>query len=162
VLSTHVCFYSCRPGNRSLPSAFLERRAKVAPGRGLKGKAFTYDRDIICLPNHYSSQSGIIKIPRRSEDREFLAKNGLIGKIRLSSDMCQREIELEITSVFKEAMKDDILFRFNILQSAGGKSRQLIISSLSPGLEWTASAVAGKNAKVPIYILALDKLHVSI
>ena len=66
----------------------------------------------------------------------------------------------EITSVFKEPMGEDSLFNFKILQSTGGNSKRLMIPSVSPGYKWTASAVAGKNAKVPIYILAKDRLKV--
>ncbi len=61
--------------------------------------------------NIYNSRSGIINIPRSTEDRESLARNGLIGKIRLTTD---REIRKEITSVFSSPMKGDSLFDFKI------------------------------------------------
>ena len=125
-----------------------------------KEKVYTYDRDIICLPKYYHDQNGTIKIPRKSSEREILATNGLIGKIRLSSEMTEREIENEIRSVFKGPMQNNPLFDFEILQMAGGNSKSLIIPSVSSSFKWTASAVAGRNAKSPIYILALDTLKV--
>ncbi|XP_064388646.1 uncharacterized protein LOC135336724 [Halichondria panicea] len=52
----------------------------------------------------------------------------------------------------------DSLFDFKFLQCTGGKSKHLMLPSVSPGFKWTASAVAGKNAKTPIYILAREEL----
>ncbi len=54
----------------------------------------------------------------------------------------------------------DSLFDFKFLQCTGGKSKHLMLPSVSPGFKWTASAVAGKNAKTPIYILAREELMV--
>ena len=42
----------------------------------------------------------------------------------------------------------------------GGTSKSLIIPALSSSYTWTASAVAGRNSKVPIYILAKVELKV--
>ena len=143
-----------------LPSVFLSKRApRLQSSTSRKEKVYTYDRDIICLPKYYY-QNGTIKIPRKSSEREILATNGLIGKIRLSSEMNEGEIENEIRSVFNGPMQDDPLFDFKILQMAGGNSKSLIIPSVSSSFKWTASAVAGRNAKTPIYILALDTLKV--
>ena len=96
---------------------------------------------------------GNIKIPRSRCVREMLAKNRLIGKFALTSDMDEDEIRSEICSVFHMAMRKDPIFPFTILQPAGGTSKSLMIPSLSTSYRWTASVVAGKNAKVPIYIL---------
>ena len=123
-------------------------------------KALTYERDIICLPKNMRGK-GNIKIPRSRCAREMLAKNGLIGKVALTSDMGEDEIRSEICSVFHTAMREDPIFPFTILQPAGGTSKSLTIPSLSTSYRWTASAVAGKNAKVPIYILAEADLEVS-
>ena len=57
-------------------------------------------------------------------------------------------------------MREDPIFPFTVLQAAGGTSKSLMIPSLSTSYRWTASAVAGKNAKVPIYILAEAELEV--
>ena len=51
-------------------------------------------------------------------------------------------------------------FKFKILQSSGGDSRSLIVPELSHSYKWSASAVAGRNAKTPIYILAEEELQV--
>jgi len=56
--------------------------------------------------------------------------------------------------VFQKAMRKDPIFPFTILKPAGGTSKSLMIPSLSTSYRWTASVVAGKNAKLPIYILA--------
>ena len=49
---------------------------------------------------------------------------------------------------------------FTILQPSGGSSKSLSITALSSSYKWTAGAVAGKNSKMPIYILAEDPLEV--
>ena len=144
-----------------LPSAFLSKRARFEPkSRTAKEKIFTYDRDIICLLSFYKDCDSTIKIPRKSSEREYLAQNGLIGKIRLSSDMSEREIFQEIRSVFNVPMGDDPDFEFKLLQIAGGSCKSLSIPVVSSSFKWTASSVAGRNAKTPIYILAMDILKV--
>ena len=70
-------------------------------------KVINYDRDIICLPKDFEDKHGTIKIPRKATEREYLANNGLIGKIRLSSPMTEDDIFFEIQSVFSRAMNDD-------------------------------------------------------
>ena len=65
-------------------------------------------------------------------------------------------------SVFRGPMDGDELFQFRILQSSGGDSRRLMIPVLSSSYKWTSHAVAGRNAKVPIYILAEDRLEVIV
>lgn len=92
--------------------------------------------------------------------RDYLAKNGLIGKIRLLSDMSEKEILREIRSVFREPMRNNRYFLFSILQLTGGASKSLTIPAVSPSFQWTASGVAGKNAKAPIYIIAREELKV--
>ena len=123
-------------------------------------RVYTYDRDIICLPRTYADDEGLVKIPRQRSAREFLAVNKLIGKIRLSSAMTEDKIMEEIRSVFRTPMDEDSRFPFQILQSSGGSSKSLTIPVLSASYQWTAGAVAGKNSKTPIYILAEDKLKV--
>ena len=74
--------------------------------------------------------------------------------------MSESEIFDEIRSVFRVPMDNDDAFQFKILQSSGGESRCLMVPELSHSYQWTASAVAGRNAKTPIYILAEDPLVV--
>ena len=76
--------------------------------------------------------------------------------------MDEADIFEEIRSVFRVPMYDDNRFEFQILQSSGGDSRNLVIPELSSSYKWTAAAIAGRNAKAPIYILAVDELMVSI
>ena len=57
----------------------------------------------------------MIKIPRGYAACEDLAQNGLIGKIRLTSNMTEEEIMREIRSVFQQPMENDPLFWFSIL-----------------------------------------------
>ena len=55
----------------------------------------------------------------KASARNYLAKHGLIGKIRLSSEMMEEEIFKEIYSVFADAMNGNPRFDFSILQQAG-------------------------------------------
>ncbi len=121
-----------------------------------------YDRDIVCLPKEYTTSDGLIRLPRKKEDRQFLVTNKLIGKIQLKSDMKEKEIFKEIRSVFRTPMGFDDEFEFIILQSTGGETKGLMVPELSDSYRWTAGAVAGRNTKVPVYILAQDRLEVCV
>ena len=138
-----------------LPTAFLSKRDQQSTK---KEKVYTYDRDIICLPKGLVNKRGIIAIPKGSAARDNLAKKGLIGKIRLVSSMKEGEIFNEIRSVFRGPMDHNETFLFDILQVTG---TSLMIPAVSSSYKWTASAVAGKNAKVPIYIIAGEELKVT-
>lgn len=74
--------------------------------------------------------------------------------------MSEEEIFKEIRSVFRTPMGFDDEFQFIILQSTGGETKELMVPELSASYRWTAAAVAGRNAKVPIYVLAQDRLEV--
>jgi hypothetical protein len=140
----------------SLPSSFLGKRNKGSHvGSKAKEKLFTYDRDIICLPMSHGDGTSAIKIPK---SRMELAKNGLIGKIRLTSMMTEEVIFDEIRSVFRGPMNGNTEFSFEVLQPMGGTSKCLTIPSLSDSFKWTASAIVPKNAKNPLYILAKEPL----
>ena len=148
--------------NHSLPSSFGKRvraiqSGSLATNKLKRRKMFEYDRDIICLPKKFIETDGSIPIPISGKVRQMLASNGLIGKIHLDSTM---SIFQEIRAVFRKSMKQDHKFRFNVLQPAGGGSKTLMIPSLSESFTWTASAVAGKKAKMSIYILALQDVEV--
>ena len=85
--------------SKMLPSVFLSKRQRDPreASSSRKERIFSYDCDIICLPaNYLHDGSGTIKIPRKGSEREFLATNGLIGKIHLSSEMSENEIKSEI------------------------------------------------------------------
>jgi len=130
------------------------------PGR--QGKLVTYERDIVCLPMWFAKEGDLIKIPRKKPVRRFLAVNKLLGKIQLRLTMGEAEIFEEIRSVFRAPMGSDNRFPFKMLQPSGGDSRSLMVPVLSHSYRWTASAVAGRNAKTPIYILAKEPLEVWI
>ena len=134
-----------------MPSSFLSQK-KYSSKK--KERIFTYDRDIICLPKSYGKGSSI-PVPR---SRNVLASNGLIGKIRVTSEMSESEIFDEIRSVFSQPMNGDPNFRFDVLQSAGGRCKSLVVPSTSESFQWTASAIAPKNTKMPIYIIAREQL----
>ena len=143
---------------RPLPSAFGKRvrgrqsKAPVPPSKRLR-----FERDIVCLPK---TKEESIPIPRSKAYHSLLASNGLMEKIVLDSSMTEEEIMREIRSVFRKPMGYNTNFCFKILQTAGGGSKTLTVPSLSPSYQWTASAVAGKIAKSPIYIMAVDDLQV--
>ena len=140
-----------------MPTSFTPKRRKLSDIAIKQTRnVVMYDRDIVCLPNSFLID-GRVPIPR---NREELASNGLIGKIRLYSSMNETEIFEEIRSVFRGPMNDNQDFRFTILQPAGGGSKTLIVPALSPTYQYTASAAAGKNSKMPMYVLALDDLKV--
>ena len=147
-----------------MPTSFAPKRRKLLGFQITKPQPSSrnvfYDRDIICLPYSFLND-GKVSIPRLGT-RDMLARNGLLGKIRLSSLMSEDEIFSEIRSVFSVSMGEKDDFHFTILQPAGGGSKSLTIPSLSPTYKYTASAAAGKNSKMPIYILALEDLQVSI
>lgn len=140
---------------RSSASFLMKTTAKK------KGRVVTYERDIICLPRSFVKQGNLIDIPRKRSVRQALAINKLVGKIQLDSAMSQADIFHEVRSVFRTPMRGDNFFRFKVLQSSGGDSRNLVIPEVSKSYRWTASAFAGKNAKTPVYIMAMDDLNVS-
>ena len=158
----HTCRCLSRPSGFKLP-AHLEKQAKKRSKEKKCGnqRVYTYDRDIICLPKSHIGKDGLVKIPRKKSMRDYLAMNHLIGKIRLNSDMSEGEIFQEIRSVFDGPMAGADNFPFRILQTCGGGSKTLSTPVLSSSFKWTANAVAGRNAKAPIYILAEDDLVVS-
>ena len=147
----------------TLPSVFLNKQRQSTAQLTTKGsRCYTYDRDIILLPNAFRDERGLIKIPRSQASRESLAANGLVGKIRLSSDMTELRIFDKIRAVFSSPMNNDEDFPVKILQTSGGSSKTLTISVISSSYRWTAGSVAGKNAKCPIYVLAEENLKVAI
>ena len=86
--------------------------------------------------------------------------DGLSGRIRLTSVMSEDEIFSEIRSVFRVPMANNYQFTFDALRSTGGQNKTLVVPALSSSYKWTASALASKNVKTPIYILAREPLKV--
>lgn len=67
-----------------MPSFFVMFKGDTKP----KARFFTNDRDIVCLPS-CSVDSHVISIPR---NREKLCEDGLVGRIRLTSEMSEEDI----------------------------------------------------------------------
>lgn len=152
-----------------LPSISFTGKRRSSNMKGKKPKVTTYDRDIVCLPFSYPSTDGRYSIPRK-ESRANLASNGLIGKIRLASDMEEDEILSEIRSVFASAMGHDPAFPFSLLQRCGPGTNALTAPSLSLSFSWTAREVIRLAGQGCIYVKAERELvlprrvevHVSI
>lgn len=119
-----------------------------------KSRASTYyDRDIVCLPHSYPSVKGRYAIPRK-DTRANLAASGLIGKVRLSSDMDEGDIMTEIQSVFSAPMGFDEDFPFTLLQRCGPGLNSLMTPSLSTSFSWTAKEIIKMAGQGCIYIKA--------
>ena len=144
----------------TLPS-FLAKRKRSAAKSALPARMYTYDREIVCFPHAFVSAKGLVKIHRKQSTRDYLLMNKLVGNVRLRSDMTKDELMSEIRSVFSIPMRLDSLFQFKILKTCGGGNRSLSICQTSTSYKWTASTIAGKNSKCPIYILAEDDLLLS-
>lgn len=147
-----------------LPSYLKRKRGDVNNSKKpKKGKVVkTWDRDVWCLPADTKSVGGNISFPRGNY-RGFLAGCGLIGKLRLTSEMNEEEVASEIRSIFKEPMKGDSEFRFQYLQATGGGAKFLTVPAQSSTFKWTPQQVArlsGQTGK--IYILAQDKLNLKM
>ena len=157
VLSLTILLSLIRRG-QPLPSTFLKKIQSVRQKPKRKTPVVSYDRDIVCLTKDFESKNGTIKIPRSANSLQYLCRNGLKGKIRLTSAMSEEEIMDEIRSVFRRPFNDK-KFSFSILQAGGGKYKSLLVPSLSSSFVWTASAVAG-SSKSPIYILSHSDVDV--
>jgi len=149
------CCNYFRKNTSSLPIKFLTQKKHCAKIE----RIYTYERDIHCLPSHYKTDGRCVSIPRGKKFKDYLAKHGLSGKIKLTSDMTESQIFAEISSVFKETTNSGTL-KFSILQSTGSSGKSLTIPRTSDSYKWSASGVAGKYAKNPIYILADEPLKV--
>jgi len=151
---------SCYSVAHILPS-FLKRRgvrraeAKVSK----KPKTVkTWDRDVLCIPKQRNLTSGI-KYPI-GKYRAHLASNGLIGKLHLTSEMTDKDVECEIRSIFREPMQNNPNFPFLYLQSTGGGAKLLTAPSQSSSFKWIPQQVARLSSQSgTIYILAQADLH---
>ena len=110
----------------------------------------------MCIPLDYATGNEVV-IPR-GKVRAKLASMGLAGKIRLNSEMSEKEIFAEIRSVFSVAMGNDENFPFEILQSAGGGSKSLVIPCRSTSFVWTGKQVIAAAGRGHIYIVAKEEL----
>ena len=133
------------------------KRGKAGSGTPAKKAKFQeWDRDIMCIPLEYS-RGNEVTIPR-GKLRAKLASKGLAGKIRLNSEMSENEIFAEIRSVFSIVMGNDEDFPFEILQSAGGGTKSLVIPGRSTSFVWTGKQVIATAGRGSIYIRANKEL----
>ena len=137
----------------------LKRRRSENNAAVKKAKITIWDRDIICLPSSCANGNHIC-FPR-GKYRAILGRVGLLGKVRLQSDMTASEVLDEIRSVFVVQMGGRRDFPFEYLQRTGCGSYSLMIPNVSSLFDWTPQQVAKlSNAKGSIFILARDKLTV--
>ena len=92
-----------------LPSSFLKKKKK----KGGQSSLQVWDKDIICFPQGYVKNPQDIPIPR-GRKRLQLNGQGLIGKVRLTSDMDEDEIREQICSVFSDKMDNNTKFPFKV------------------------------------------------
>ena len=93
-----------------LPSSFLKKKKKKG---GQSSSLQIWDKDIICFPWDYVKNPNDIPIPRGRKRLE-LNSQGLIGKVRLTSDMDEDEIREQICSVFSDKMDNNAKFPFKV------------------------------------------------
>ena len=117
-----------------LPS-YLKRKSRRSQSGGNRKKPNTektWDRDIVCIPQSKSNKAkGNTLSFLQGRYRTELGRQGLTGKLHLTSSMTEEQVENEIRSVFKEPMANDPKFPFSFLQSTGGGSKLLSIPSVS-------------------------------
>ena len=105
------------------------------------------------MPTNDCCVSNVIRIPR---NRESLYEDGLIGKIRLTSEMSEDDIFAEIRSVFQVPMAGNDRFCLMCCRVREVQIRHLLFQRYQAH----TSAIAPRNAKTPIYILAREPLKV--
>ena len=143
-----------------LPS-YLKRRGTGDNSKPKKPKTIkTWDRDVLCLPNSRQNMSsgGNIKFPR-GKYRSELAKEGLIGKLHLTSEMTDVDVANEIRSIFSGPMGNNAEFPFLYLQPTGGGSKSLTVPSQSSSFKWVPQQVARLSGQSgTMYILEQAEL----
>ena len=119
-----------------------------------------WDRDVVCLPRSCATGDRYVCFPR-GKYRANLGKAGLIGKVRIKSDMSPSEVLDKIRSVFRVQMGNRRDFPFEFLQPTGCGSYALTIPNVSSLFDWTPQQVAKlSSSKGSIFILAKDKLAI--
>ena len=99
MLSVLHIFLNRRQALSILPS-YLRRNGEERNAKTKKSEVIkTWDRDIVCLPSTFMGKNNHIPFPR-GKSRAYLARNGLVGKLHISSDMNENDVLSEIRSVF--------------------------------------------------------------
>ncbi len=142
------------------PSAFTKR-----PEKGKASKTTFYVRDMICLPATWCCYSKQISVPRL-EQRNPLAKSGLMEKIQLNSEMTEEDVRHEVCRVFavpmglhERELEEGTTFPFQYLQRTEAGSCTLCVPSVSPTFSWNGRQVStlAKSGGI-IYIMATRSL----
>ncbi len=117
---------------------------------------FVTTREIFAIP--YDEQD-IIDLPR-GKKRAFLAENGLIGTIEISSDYGVHDIVSKISSLFAACvgLDDGDQIAFHFLRPMPGNAKKLQRARVSHGFNWDGKAVAGLGKKY-IYIMLEDEYN---
>ena len=105
--SSSISRGNSKRGPRVLPSSFLKKKKKGNTSIQI------WDKDIVCFPQEYVVNPQDIPIPR-GKKRLDLNKKGLVGKIRLTSDMDEDEVKEQICSVFADRMNNNCKFPFKV------------------------------------------------
>ena len=144
-----------------LPSRFKRKRpVRETSVAAKRAKVTVWNRDVICLPKSCARGSRYVCFPR-GKYRAVLGKVGLIGKVRITSEMTPSEVLNEIRSAFWAQMNNKEDFQFEFLQPTGCGSYALTIPNVSQQFSWSSQQVAKlSTTKGTIYILAKEKLTV--
>ena len=163
---TWLCYFLNMYSALDILPSYLKRKSRRSQGGSNRKKPNTektWNRDIVCIPQSKSNKAkgNTLSFPRGSCHAE-LGRQGLTGKLHLTSSMTEEQVENEIRSVFKEPMANDPKFPFCFLQSTGGGSKLLSIPSVSSSFRWNAQQVARlATQRGAIYILAEAELKLS-
>ena len=90
-----------------------------------------------------------LPIPRGIDSKQYLAKHSLLSKITLTSDMTEKQIFTEISSVFNDSFGGCENFKFLILQSTGGLSKSLMIPKSVTIISGLQAVLLEKMPKCP-------------
>ena len=132
---------------------------------GCAVKLMHYVRDILCLPDSWCENPHHVTIPL-GEKRNFLAENGLLGKIQFNSEMTAEDIQMEVCRVFAPPFglsdaAEGKTIKFRFLQRTGAGSRTPYVPSVSDNFNWNGRNVAtlAKSGGI-IYIQCMERLEV--
>ena len=130
ILHVFIMFSNTRRSASIILPSYLKRRRleKVEDNVKKPCRITTWDRDIVCLPN-CCNRGNYICFPR-GKYRASLGQAGLIGKVRLRSNMTVDDVEGEIRSAFKLQMGGRVDFPFRFLQPTGSGTSSLMIPNV--------------------------------
>ncbi|XP_014679919.1 PREDICTED: uncharacterized protein LOC106819861 [Priapulus caudatus] len=130
--------------------------------RSSTGAPRTWSRNIVCIPPEESEGNVCVLIPRGYK-RARLAERGLIGKLSLQSTWNEREVEQEVSSVFRSAfnLSADEILPYKYLTTQPGTKR-LMTSNVSTSFIWNAREVMSNVGQGALYIASDIKTSSSL